>query len=277
MNGILSQILSLISYGNHHLKFADVDAQYFPHNVAFKFCNQVSFLHLGAEPNGADGEKVVAADPLSWFNLLKQENCKELKAYYHPSEENEQGTPDYKLAGFVGGGGIWLIEAIYPTHSDFWASRWEVNQPDAPDQNIWSVSYGRTVSAAETINFCPDVEKMTLAMEAILTDIHEFASEKQLDNWADVFQRALDLLKGNQPSADWYKDLIYESDYSENAMRLVRSAMAAHVFGGMGSWNDLGFDNQADNETYEELSYYLYDNINRALLSGINSNHPATL
>ena len=271
MNGILSQMLSLISYGNQYLNNKEIDSAYYPSNVAFKFCNQVRFLHLDSTSSTGETEKEVAPNPISWFDHLKNDNCRELKAYYHPSEDDHDGTPDYKLAGFVGGGGTWLIEAIYPTYSDFWASRWENNQPDDPDRNIWSVSYGRTISATETINFCQDVDHIRVALDAILRDIQEFAADHKFDNWSDVFKNALAVLNGNRPVADWYHDVISEKGYSNKALQLIHAAMTAHVFGGMGSWNDLGFSDAADQETYEELSYYLYDNINRALLSGINS------
>ena len=231
------------------------------------YCN---FLHLNSQENNPT-ESVVANDPTAWFALLKQEGCRGLKAYYHPSEENEQGTPDYKLAGFVGGGGTWLIETVYPSYSDFWAARWVADQPDDPQQNIWSVSYGRTLSNVDTISYSPEVNHISNGLKEILTDIYAFASHHQLNNWSKLFQTALDLLESNQPATGWYENVIIKSSYSQAALQIIFSAMAAHVFGGMGSWNDLSFESEEDRKTYEELSFYLYDYINRALLSGINS------
>ena len=271
MNGIVTQLLSMITYGNQFLKTGELPANYYPDNVAFKFCNSVNFLHLNTEANNTTTENIVAVDPTSWFKFLKDENCQELKAFYHPSEANEQGTPDHKLAGLVGGGGTWLIEAIYPTYSDFWAARWENNQPNNPNQNIWAVSYGRTISGTDTINFRPDVSEVSKGLKAVLTEIKAFAAHHKLTNWADIFQNALNVLNGQKPIADFYKDIINETSYSKEALQLVYSAMTAHVFGGMGSWNDIGFEDRDDNKTYEELSFYLYGYINRGLISGINS------
>jgi hypothetical protein len=271
MNGTLSQLLSLISYGNQYLRSGNLPADYYPANVAFKFCNSVNFLHLNTELDNNTTESIIATDPASWFAYLKQENCQVLKAYYHPSEGNEQGTPDHKLAGFVGGGGTWLIEAIYSTYSDFWAARWENNRPNDPDQNIWAVSYGRTVSRADTINFCPDVNEIRKGLNAILTEIKAFTLHHKLSNWADIFHNALEVLNGHKPVTGWYKDLINEAGYTPEALQPIYSAMTAHVFGGMGSWNDVGFEDREDNRIYEELSFYLYDYINRSLISGINS------
>ena len=270
MNGTTSQLLSLISYGNQFLKTGVVPEDYYPNNLSFKFCNQVNFLDLKAESEG-HREEEVAKDPVAWFNYLKQQGCISLAAYYHPSKSNETDTPDYKLAGMIGGGGTWLLEAIYPAYSDFWASRWEANQPNDPDQNIWKVSYGRTVSETQTINFCPDLVETARAFQEILTDVSAFASAHELTNWADIFQKALGILNGGTDRDQWYGNQICETGYDQAALRLIYAAMAAHVFGGMGSWNDLGFETAEDNEEYNELSYYLYDWMNRSLLSGINS------
>lgn len=272
MNGTTSQLLSLITHGNYFLTTGQVSPGFYPDNVTFKFCNKIDFLHLSTLADGTAEEKVVAANPVAWFNLLQQDNCRQLKAYYHPSEGNANGTPDHQLAGFVGGGGTWLIETIYASYSDFWAARWEATAQNDPEQKIWSVSYGRTVSQAETINFSPDPVQVREGLKDILTDIHSFAANHQLSNWADVFQGALEVLEGSAPANNWFGSQINESSYDQSALQLMYSAMSAHVFGGMGSWNDLSFETAEDNKEYGELSFYLYDYINRALISSVNSN-----
>lgn len=271
MNGTLAQILSLISYGNQFLNSERLPENYYPRNVAFKFCNQVNFLHLETQSGGNIRETEVAADPANWLIMLKQNSCSKLSAYYHPSEPDPARAPDHKLAGFVGGGGTWLIEAVYPSHSEFWGNRWKVTHQDDPQQNIWSVNYGRTVAQAPTIDFRPDVSATKQSLAATLTAVKAFALKQQLDNWTGVFDRALKLLESAAPAEGWYEQLIDTSAYSLIALQLLYSAMSSYVFGGMGSWNDLVFDRDEDNRTYEELSAQLYDRVNRALLSGINS------
>lgn len=271
MNGTTNQLLSLITYGNQFLQTGELITAYFPANNVFKFCNKTDFVYLVSLPDSTATEEVAAANPLDWFKLLKQEGCKKLMAYYHPSEGNESETPDHKLAGFVGGGGTWLIEAVYASHSDYWAARWEVTHPDDPESNIWSVSYGRTVAQAETICFKPDPLQVSQGLNDVLVDIKQFAQQHQLNNWADIFQKALNILNGSAAVNNWHSDSINEYGYERSSLQLIYAAMSAHVFGGMGSWNDLGFDNPEDNQQYDTLSFYLYDYINRALISGINS------
>lgn len=271
MNGTTSQLLSLITFGNQFLKTGQLPDSYYPANPVFKFCNTVNFMHLSSLPDGTTTEKAVSNTPIDWFKLLKQEGCQELKAYYHPTERNNSGTPDHKMAGFVGGGGTWLIEAIYPTYSDFWAARWQVTRQDDPEQNIWSVNYGRTVHQTDTINFRPDTDDIRKGLHSVLNNIKLFAEQHQLSNWASIFDKALQVLQGKTPADEWLDQQMSKEGYEPKDLQLIYAAMTAHVFGGMGSWNDLGFEKPEDNARYEELSFRLYDYMNRALIGGINS------
>ena len=56
---------------------------------------------------------------------------------------------DHKLAGMVGGGGNWFIEAKHSNFSDF--SKWEVkpNKKDN-DNRIWNITYGLTIPKQNT-------------------------------------------------------------------------------------------------------------------------------
>jgi hypothetical protein len=67
-----------------------------------------------------------------------------------------QNVPDRMLAGFVGGGGRWLIEAVNPPGSDDWPARWEVGDRTRADRKIWRVTYGRVSRAQITHSFVPE-------------------------------------------------------------------------------------------------------------------------
>jgi hypothetical protein len=54
------------------------------------------------------------------------------------------------------------------------------------------------------------------------------------------------------------------------AKQLLASAQAAWVFGGMGSWNDLGFDG-SDQQEYTALSDELFLLLNQALGVTVNT------
>jgi len=272
MSGPVAQLLSLISYAKHFLQTGKIVTSYYPNNMIFKFCNSVDFRHLNLSKNSShQDEQIIAKDPIEWFDFLKQDGCQQLKAYYESSKANGINMPDHMLAGFVGGGGTWLIEAIYSSYSDFWVNRWKVTKQNDPNRKIWSVSYGRSQVQQPIINLCPDVQETKEMLTSSLTEIQSFATKRKLDNWAAIFQNALRILDSLESAPAFNHDLIYKFNYTLPALQLIYSANAAYVFGGMGSWNDLGFATTEENKEYNKLSALLYDSINQAFVSGINS------
>lgn len=62
-------------------------------------------------------ERIIANNPEDWASFLKNSGIKTLWLHYVSSQ-----NPAFKYrytAGFVGGGGSWLIEAIYENNSDY--------------------------------------------------------------------------------------------------------------------------------------------------------------
>jgi hypothetical protein len=63
--------------------------------------------------------------------------------------------------------------------------------------------------------------------------------------------------------------------YSLEARRLVAAAVRSWVFGGMGSWNDIGFSDPALLSVYNSVSEDLYMSVIEGFRDGINSLEPA--
>ncbi len=173
--------------------------------------------------------------------------------------------------GFVGGGGRWLIECVKAMASDFWEARWEVGDKDDPDQNIWNVTYGRIARNAkqEKINL-PSVSHLTTELKTVLGEIYSFANKNGCENFGVCFANGINALSVEPKEAKGYRispagHLKIESD------QLINACQAAWVFGGMGSWNDLGFNDEAINKEYEELSEKLFNLINVSLMAAVNS------
>ena len=272
MTGTLAQQLSLISYGNHLLRTGSLVPDYYPANPAFKFCNRVDFRYLSPGTDLAPApETVVAPDPVAWLRLLQQQGCQQLSLCYRPSGGNQLNTPDYKLAGFVGGGGSWLLEAASGARADYWADRWKVTQPNDPDQLIWGVSYGRVATRQPLAAVRPPLTSARTTLAQALTEIQAFAGAQQLPNWTTVFEKALALLDSPNPASGFYQDLLVTAAHPLAARQLIFAASQAWVFGGMGSWNDLAFADEATSQQYEALSDQLYAQVNHAIVSGINA------
>src|SRR4030095_2007332 len=272
MTGILAQIITLTAYGNDYLKNGKIPNDFYPSNTAFQFCNKVDFIEFKKSILFSKlKESVVASNPTEWFKFLKDEGCKHLRLYFEYSKD-QSFAKDHKLAGLVGGGGTWLIEAIYVNYSNYWANRWEVTNQNAPDRKIWTVSYGMTAKKQHTRNLQIDNQKAKDKLNQTLVKIADFAFKQNLQYWGEQFDKAKETLESLTPEKDYYHtDLIPLGNYSLTAKQILFSAGSAWVFGGMRSWNDLGFDRKEDNETYDRLSEQLYSDVNEAIIAGTNT------
>jgi hypothetical protein len=276
MTGTIAQIVSLASYGNEYLQSGVPPTPYFPANSIFRHCNTVDFREPGkqapADPAAERAiETILADNPIQWFDLLQKEGYSKLRLYFYSSTDPGPAA-DHKLAGMVGGGGTWLIETLFDGYSDYWSNRWSVTQKENPDNKIWSVNYGRTHICQPISNLQIDIWQTHTQLAFALAEITGFALLKGLTEWAEVFQRSIAALSSQSPGSGYYhKDFLVEKNYSLPARQNLFAAGAAWVFGGMGTWNDLYFETEADNQKYEQVSAKLFAAINQAILAAVNS------
>jgi hypothetical protein len=272
MTGIHAQLISLTSYGNAFLQAGEFTDDFYPGHSSFQFCNSVDFKILRKSLfSSAPKEVLLAKDPNDWFRLLKKDGCKKVRLYYH-STENQPPAEEHKLAGMVGGGGTWMIETIYRRHSNYWFNRWEVTDKDNSEGSIWSVSYGMIDKAQPTTDTHLDIREIYSLLDQALAAITVFADRQQLPEWAEVFKKARAILSNDTPGTAYYhQDLLVDKHYSLIARQVLSAAGTAWVFGGMGSWNDLGFNTAEEKKAYNDVSAGLYTAINQSLLAVANA------
>lgn len=271
MTGTLEQVIALAAYGNDFLKNG-TDQTAFDTHLMFQYCNTVDFRELNLQHDESKPEDTIVAEkPSDWFKYLKNDGCKYLRLYFQGSADQSMAA-DHKLAGMVGGGGTWAIEAVYINYSNFWVSRWEVNNQNTKDNKVWTVNYGRTLEHQRTADEQIDIENVKTILGEVLTEIAEFAYDQNLENWGETFERANNVLNDLAPEQQYYdQTLIPVQNYSLAARQILFAAGSAWVFGGMGSWNDQGFATQEANETYDTLSADLYNMIGEAVIAAVNS------
>ncbi|MEM1057346.1 MAG: hypothetical protein AAGI52_17655 [Bacteroidota bacterium] len=158
---------------------------------------------------------------------------------------------------------------------DFWTARWEVGDRNAPECQIWRVEYGLidegVQSAPPAQRSLPEIAD---SLRRSLDSITDFAVEHGVDTFAAAFRRAKALLDSTgQPEPPYHQDLSPPGLMATEASRLLDSAQAAWVFGGMGSWNDLWFEDD-DQERYKSVSGELFNLLNEAISAAVNSTAP---
>lgn len=276
MTGEIVKAITLTTYGTAFLKDNyDIRLLTLDH-PSFSFTNKVEFLYFKKHFFSRTTWHKYADNPIEWLTKLKQDGCKEIRLVFQADNSVSLGgqiVPDHKLAGFVGGGGQRYVQTIFDNYSDFWQSREEVTDKDSPNQKIWTVSYGRTlVEQSVQAKRKYDNDNIKERLKSKLFDISSFAKESNLPFWAEWFDTALNIL--NSPTSlvnERVKQFIPTDKMSLSTIQLLAGSEKAWCFGGMGSWNDISFNEKDKQEKYDRLTSELYDIVTESYLAIANS------
>lgn len=268
MQGTIFQILVLVTHGN--LAISNQQAEnFYPQHSAFKFDEYVKFVDL-EKSNGKWQEIPFAENPNEWISKLKTKNCSGLRVE-RISTDNDQ-ISDRMSVAFVGGGGRWVIEAVCPDGSDFWEAKWEIGNQNDPNQKIWQVTYGLIAKNQKANLLKPlSTDELSREFKTTLQDALIFSKKHNLEGFANSFNEAL-LSLDSSVEPNLY-GVAQNGQLPIQASKLIAAAQSAWVFGGMGSWNDLGFDGD-DQKEYENISERLFLLINNSLVSSTNLSYP---
>lgn len=238
MNAETAQIVQLARMANAIIRDGKNPKHYKKH-VVFTCCERIEFMA------GINNELIcVADDPTDWCQKLRAQGVIGVWLIHQNYDD-----ADPRFTGLEGGNGEWAIATLKPDGtSQLWISEWGSGERK-PIVRYLLVSHVET-PPLESIDLDDVVKRFQKALEEII----EFSSrQKGLDNFTRCFKDALNLiLKG-----------------SDRRDALLDACGAAWVFGGMGSWNDLGFEG-ADHETYERVSRDLHNAITEAQVAAAN-------
>lgn len=270
MQGNVDNALMLVCAGNHFLGGHDVTG-FWPDAHTFSFMKLAEFRRQPPAGAEADDYPLVALDPIDWFDQLKP-SCRGLRLHHVTPVRNADqrlDVPDRMLVGFVGGGQRWLIEAVGASESDLWEGFLRVGDRNDPQRRIWKCTHilqGRMprseldASAATTT-----LADASAHFRKALVRIETYARDEKYDNFADLFNEAIDLIDaGKLREPD--EDLIRFAGLDDRRQSLYAACARASVFGGMGSWNDLG-----GGERYDRVSQALYESLNDCIVALANS------
>lgn len=264
MNHPIAQCVALVCHANAFLQGRPAP-RFFPSNSTCTFCDGVKFFRVSRPLVGRVRRQEVADGPDAWFAYLRASNISAVHLVRTP--QNHPRTPDRMLAGFVGGGGTWAMEAVQQNGKcGMWVSRWEVWNKSAPDRRIWRVSYGRASETRSAIAPVTDLQSSAARLRAALADIHTFSETQRCDAFTACFARAIETLdSGGTKRYGYHRDLAPDGSLPSLAVCLLDACQSAWVFGGMGSWNDLAFDAKVQVE-YDRTSERLFVTLTEAIL-----------
>jgi len=251
----LQRLVALSTYGNAVLagKTDDFDiAEQIAHN-----CYNMEFIEQ-PELDIAGSTRLLAPSTEKWFRYLEEDGAKKIKLHFAPS--NKVKIPDHISEAFIGGGSECMIEVQFDQYSHLY---FHTESPSRKDQFLRSKQ--EAGHYADSIS----VEDSTRQLEQVLASLIDFTrNNKFTQNWFAIFTGARSCLTTSDFQIT--ESFIPEHIYSVDSQRLLEAAFRSFAFGGMGSWNDLAFDD-VKQETYETLSSELYSSIYTAIATAVNS------
>jgi hypothetical protein len=271
MNGPIAQIVALTIYGNAVLTGHSIP-KFFPDNSTCKFCDEIAFAELGKSLFGKIRESRIAASPDEWFSYLRKKGARGVRLLR--KAQNDARISDRMSAGFVGGGGTWMIEVILAKgRSEYWVARWEVWNKNAPEQRIWRVTYGRADQGSTTNSPAPDLLHLKQRFLTRLQAIRSFSVKEKCDPFTASFDKALDTISAHGLELHGYhRDLSPAGFLQADAVVMLDAAQSSYVFGGMGTWNDMGFAKETQKE-YEQVSEDLFRALNEVIVAATNTSY----
>jgi hypothetical protein len=273
MNHPIAQFVALTCHANAFLRGRSVPP-FFPGNSTCVFCDWVKFVQVSKPLLGKLHEEEVAGSPDLWFAHLKGAGISAIRLSYR--SQSHPKISDRMSAGFVGGGGTWGMEAVQQNgRRALWVSRWQVWDQNAPERRIWRVSYGRVSDTRALTPPLGDLEALAVRFRSALLDIRQFSERQQCGSFTARFSQAIETVdSGGAKRYGYHKDLAPGGALPSLAECLVDACQSAWVVGGMGSWNDLAFDGEAQTE-YERTSHALFLTLTDVIQAAANASSPA--
>jgi hypothetical protein len=89
--------------------------------------------------------------------------------------------------------------------------------------------------------------------------------------WAEWFGVALQRASESRTVFEYHPDILPPKGYTEPARRLLSACEKAWAFGGMGSWNDIGFEDPDLEARYRAVTPVLFSAVLLGVAAAVNS------
>jgi hypothetical protein len=262
VDGILAQYVALALHGSARLAGRAGSGSVFEDaNSTFHFVSNVRF----------EGDGRAVDTVATWLDRLAERGVRRLwLAVPSGAGLTAAEVAQWRDSRSFGGSssaaiGIWDGTLL-------WQAGWRTLGGDirSPHRRPWAVSYRGEPASLE-----PDrtpVVRATMELTDALRAAVAFAdNDATLTAWVPRLTTALALGTADAPVPPNHPDLAPEGLLDLPRARLLASAVGAHVFGGMASWNDASFDDPDLARAYEDLSNRLFLADQRAFSTVVNA------
>ena len=251
--------MAIASHGSAWLRSPDGAAvPQLSTNSTFRYVANVEF---SSEPR-ADG-----VDLVRWLTSLRARGYRRLWLAQPavPPVRNRWPYLEPHMEVAFANGGHWFALATGGSPTEAWRASWTVIEPRPADNRIWAVRYEGTPATDLAPQQLPLADARS-ALDATLAGARDFAKEAGLPEWAATLTEALETDNDRPP----FQPDLMSPDFPDDSRRLIAKASRAWVFGGMGSWNDLGFESDATRAEHAEVSRLLFATLLQACVAAVN-------
>ena len=265
MNGELAQIIFLVAYGNLFLNGGEAEKVDLSANSIFQYVSSIRFARYKSNQDTQGFE--VANSVSDWFAFLH--SVKVTRLWNIAFGWQRQDIPEHVAAAFSGGVPK-AIQADIPNSFELWYPQWKTGgQSPKP----WLVEYRSLMFSNSHTLPMPAMSMVKNQLRKAVSQAEKFAkrSDVNISNWANQFTNSLELLESPHPQIPFYSDLLPNIGFSLDARQILAAAVQSYVFGGEGSWNDVGFKKPEVNKEHERITKELYAAVKFAITMASNS------
>ena len=262
MNGELAQVISLVAHGNAFLCGGDVDLSA---NSTFQYVSSIKFARYKSNQD-TYGVEVANSVP-DWFSFLR--SCNATRLWNIAFAWQRQDFPEHTAVAFSGGVPT-AIQADMPNGYELWYPQWKTG---GGEQKPWLVEYRSLLFPNSHTLPIPKMSTVKNQLKQAVSHAEEFSmrSDVNAGHWANWFAKSLELLDSPNPKAPFHPNMLPNFGFSLDARQVLASAVQSYVFGGMGSWNDMGFEKPEVHKDYERITKELYEVVKFAIVMASNS------
>ena len=265
MNGELAQLIALVAHGNYFLTHPEIHTLDLSTNSTFNFVNSLCFA-LYKNKSETKGTEI-ASSVADWFTILRQQGVKRL--WNIGFQWDHANIAEHIAVAFSGGVPI-AVESDSTQDFVLWYPKWTTGGPSGKP---WNVEYrGLHFPFSHAIELM-ELDEVKTKLHLAISQADDFSRHCGLDLsfFADRFAQALNQLDSQKPVMPFNQDLLPECGYGLVSRQVLAAAQLAYVFGGMGSWNDLGFPDPDMQKQYESISNVLYQAVKLSILMASNT------
>jgi hypothetical protein len=266
VNGELAQAAALTAYGNVALASSDPSAFLTLEHSTFQFVFAIRFER--AQRRLLRPPRIVALGtaPVDWYRHLANSGVRCIDLAVEPAT----GRLPNPVAASFSGGGSWGIRTAGTRATSLWRARWSPDRREDPSRRIWSVAY-RELPGHDAPVPRESVREASDRLRTALTHAERLALDADLRTWARWFGDASEKLGAARAVFEHHADLLPPTGYTEPARTLLAACERAWVFGGMGSWNDVGFEDPELDARYRAVTPELFSAVLRGIAAAVNS------